>query len=236
MKIRKLNEKGVEQFETYIDNLRRGIDQNFPGFLLESSEFSEKIELDIEVDANRQFESRYELGVYLVDLFKSQPIQTYMGDQGFWSWLALLWFMQLCPKKKGKMKPSKPYNYILSRFFRHRPRHAVYMTWQLVNLHGDKSIFMLGKEPSTRGELTEQLMARQEILYSSSVMELADCLYCDRERKTFKRGVTTRDKGGTVTRLIHLLDQIRLNFDIYSIGSDDLKEMLPKEFDRFLKA
>ena len=134
------------------------------------------------------------------------------------------------------MKPSQPYNYILSTSFLHRPRHAIYMTWQIVGMHGERALFMLGKEPSVRGELTEQLMARQEILYSKSVMELASSLYTDTERKTFKRGVTTRDKGGTVTRFILWLDQLRLNFDIYAMSASDMQEMLPKEFDRFLKS
>ena len=235
MKVRKLNNMGVGEFEKYIDHLRRGNEQNYPGHLLDSDEYSEPINLDIEVDPDRQFESRFEIGQYLIQQFGDQSIQKHKGDLGFWSWLALLWFQQLCPKKKGSPKPSQAYNYILSKDYRHRPRHALFMTWQLVDLYGDQSIFMLGKEPSTRGELTEQLMARQEILYSRSAMQLANSLYYDPERKTFKKGVTSRNKGGTVTRFINWLDQLRLNFDIHSISSNDLQEMLPGEFDRFLK-
>ena len=134
------------------------------------------------------------------------------------------------------MQPSKPYNYILSKFFGRRQRHAIYMTWQLVDLYGEDSIFMLGKEPSTRGELTEQILGTQELLYSRGVMQLASKLYTDNEKKTFKRNVTSRTKGGTIFRYINLLKQLKINFDLYSISCDELEGMLPKEFDYFLQS
>ena len=235
MKLRKLNYKGIEQFREYINDLRGGIEQNVPLHLLDGDEFSEDIEFDVELPTN-EFKSRYEMGICLVDLFKDQNITPYIGDVGFWTWLALYWFDQLCPVKAGKPNPSMAYNYVLSKDFRHRPRHSVYMTWQLVSRYGANAAFMLCKDMSTRGEITEQMMARQENLSSEGVMKLANDLYYDAETGLFKRGAAARKSAGCVARYIAWLDQIKMTYDVFSISADDLKSLLPAEFDRFMEA
>ena len=173
------------------------------------------------------------MGEYLVEIFNGENINSYMGDAGFWSWFALLWFDQLCPTSNGRRSPSMEYNYILSPKYNHRPRHAVYMTWQLVSRYGSDALFLLGKPMPTRGELTEQMMARQENFSMESVIKLASKLYLDPETRTFKRGATTRRKAGCIDRYISWLDQLKLTYDLFSISSEDLEELLPSEFDRF---
>ena len=204
--------------------------------MLDSDESSEAIELDLDVVENN-FSSRYEMGAYLVKLFEGHHIQKYMGDAGFWSWFALLWFEQLCPvKNDGMRNPSKDYNYVLSKNYNHRPRHAIYMTWQLVSRYGQEARFMLSKEPSTRGEITEQMMARQEMLSSEGVMRLASALYFDVESGIFKRGAASRTGPGCVYRYVNWLQQLQLTFDIFSTTKDELEGLLPAEFSRFLIA
>lgn len=61
------------------------------------------------------------------------------------------------------------------------------MTRQLVKQHGDDAHLMLCKEPSTRGEITEQMMARQELLSSKGVVSLASQLYFDDKNQVFKK-------------------------------------------------
>jgi hypothetical protein len=233
MKIRRLNDHGFKEFSAFIENLRKGVEQNLPKYLLDSKEFSEPVSFDLEADADRVFETRYDLGCYLVELLAHEEIQEYMGDTGFWSWFALLWFEQLCPVKKGKLKPSQAYNYILSERYNHRPRHAIYMTWQLVDRYGENARFMLCKDPSTRGEITEQLMARQEILSSQGAMELASQLYYDPKTENFKKGAAARSSAGCVYRYVSWLQQLQLTFDIFSTSRTELEQLLPKEFDRF---
>lgn len=236
MKLRKLSESGIRLFEAHIRNLRLGLDETTPWGLLESEEHSESIADGIEVDQKWRFATRYDLGNYLVQSFAGFRLQPYMGDRGFWTWLALLWFEQLCPVKKGKRNPSQPYNYVLSRNYNHRPRHSVYMTWQLVDRYGEDSRFMLCKDPSTRGELTEQLMARQDILSSDGVVRLASWLYFDPGSGLFKRGAAARKSPGCVARYIVWLQQLELNYDIFSTTREDLERMLPVEFRKFQAA
>jgi hypothetical protein len=233
MQIRQLNHKGLNEFEKFVRVLRSGTQLNIPHYLLEQEEYSVKVNLDVDVDRNKTFATRFEIGFYLDSLLRNHDIQHLIGDQGFWSWFALLWFEQLCPLKNGVARPYKEYNYVLSKRYNHRPRHAIYMTWQLVSRYGEAAKFMLCKEPHTRGEITEQLMARQDILSSESAMRLASKLYYDAANGTFKRGAASRKSAGCVSRFISWIQQLQLNYDIYSITAQGLERLLPKEFERF---
>ena len=226
----------MHKFTEFIERLRSGNEQNTPFHLLDDEDFSDPLGFKLEVAKDSEFATRYELGLHLVDLFKPVNIQPLIGDAGFWSWFALLWFDQLCSAKNGKRNPSKPYNYVLSRSYNHRPRHSIYMTWQLVDRYGEDSRFMLCKHPSSRGEITEQMMARQDYLTMNGVMRLASKLYYNPKTGLFKKGAASRKSAGCVSRYISLLQQLQLTFDIRSTTCDELQELLPSEFEQFLPA
>ena len=231
MKARKLNTAGLTEFARFIDHLRSGNPQKTPLHLLEETETSESVDLKLEIGEN-DFYSRYAMGVYLANLFEGHDLQKHMGDSGFWSWFALLWFDQLCPPGKGSRKPSMSYNYILSGDYKHRPRHAIYMTWQLVSRYGKDSMYLLCKEMSTRGEAMEQMMARQEILSCEGIVRLGSRLYLDPATGAQKRG--TGGKGaGSARRYVNWLNQLKLTYDLYCLSPEELEQLLPSEFDRF---
>ncbi len=232
MKLRKLTDKGLSEFSHYIQNLRKRQDLQTPKYLLDSEEHSEKVELDLDV-TEEAFSSRYEMGAYLAQLFSEKNIQSYIGHAGFWSWFALLWFEQLCPVNDGKRKPRKEYHYILSAEHRYRPKHAIYITWQLVNRYGHDAMFLLGKEMSTRGEMINLMMSNQQNLSSEGAMKLASKLYWDPETRTLKRDAVSRIAAGSLPRYIRWLDQLRLTYDLFSITVEELEELLPEEFNQF---
>lgn len=233
MKIRKLNKTGIKEFERFIENLRNGGKQNTPDYLLTDPSTSQSLEFDLELDKGT-FANRYDLGVYLVEKLTDIDTHKIMGDSGFWSSLALFWFDQLCPlKADGGRKPSMVYNYILSENYNHRPRHAIFTTWQLVELYGVHSRYLLSRELPVRGELIEQLMARQYFLSCTGVMQAASTLYYDPERETFKKGSAGRTSAGCVYRFVIWLQQLEINYDLFSISSEDLISLMPNEFERF---
>jgi len=233
MLIRKLNSDGLKEFENFIENLRNGARRDTPFNLLTDVKTSEEIPDSIEID-QKEFSNRYELGNYLVGQIGDTDIQGHMGDIGFWSALALFWFDQLCPKKQdGSRKPSMSYNYILSEKYNHRPRHAIYSTWQLASQYGEHAKFLLCREMPVRGELIEQMLARQYFLGCEGVMKAASKLYYDEESHSFKRGAAARKSAGCISRYVSWLQQIELTYDLFSISSEDLLTILPSEFDRF---
>jgi hypothetical protein len=233
MKARKLNKEGLRRFENHIESLRMGEIIATPQDLLTDNETSEPIDPHIELK-NQVFNSRYELGDALVQAIGQQNIQPLVGDSGFWSWLALYWFDQLCPAKAdGARRPSMVYNYILSEGYNHRPRHAIFTTWQLVDAYGEISKFLLCKGLSVRGELIEQMMGRQYYMSCAGVIGAAAKLYWDPTEKSFKVGSATRKTAGCVARFITWLQQIELTYDLFSVDADELLKLMPAEFDRF---
>jgi len=232
MKMRRLNKSGIKEFERFIQNLRSGGQQNTPDYLLTGPSTSEPMECEIDLEQG-VFATRYDLGVYLADKLKEVDAHQIMGDSGFWSALALFWFDQLCPAKSdGSRKPSMVYNYVLSENYNHRPRHAIFTTWQLVNSYGEFSRFLLSRKLFVRGELIEQLMGRQYYLSCAGVMQAASIIYYDPNIKTFKKGSAGRG-AGSIIRFINWLQQLEINYDLFSISSDDLIGLMPKEFERF---
>ena len=233
MKLRRLNDDGMFQFERFVDDLRSEVPASVPMSLLGDAETSEAIPLDIDFQP-RDYPTRYELGAHLVEVLKSHDTQAVIGDRGFWSWIALLIFDQLCPAKQdGTRNAQMSYSYVMSNKWKHRPRHAVFTTWQLVAQYGEDSRFLLSKELPVRGELIEQLMARQYFFGCEGVIRLASRLYYDEERKTFKVGSAGRKSAGCVYRYVGWLQQLEVNYDLYSMREEHLLEILPAEFDRF---
>ena len=229
MKVRKLNSLGLQEFKKFLEQARAGVNNEIPLGLLSDSKTSDSIDIDLKVP-DKKFKSRYEIGDYLVELFKSVSINRYIGDAGFWDWFSLLWFAQICPVKDGALNPSMHYNYCLSANYTHRPRHAVYLTWQLVNRYQDDAKFILSKLDQ-RGDIAEQLMARQEYLGCEGVMRLASKLYFD-PIKGFKKGAAGGG-AGSVRRYIAFLQQIERNYYLYLISQNQLLDLLPSEFSRF---
>ena len=191
MKVRKLTDDGLNRFNEYMKIVEQK-KQNIPNYLLEDNRYSAPVDCEILIDLEKTFGSRYELGVYLHKVFGTVDITPYISHQGFWSWLALLWFDQLCPETNdGLRKVSKAENYILSLDYKHRQRHSIYMTWKLYESYGDKVKFLFSKPLNIRGDLSETFFSRNEIVNSQAAMLLASDLYYEANENGFKRGSTS---------------------------------------------
>jgi len=233
-RIRKLNDNGLKFFQDYIGRTAGGEKGDPPLAILSDDNWSEPADFNLEVE-NRAFASRYEMGEYLNELFSDINTQQIISDIGLWSWLALFWFDLLCPAKAdGARKPSKPYNYILSPNYNHRPRHALRTTWQLVNEYGETVRFLLSKGPNERGELLEQLAARQFFIGCRGIIEAASNLYSDPARNSFKVGSTSQKRRGNIRRFISYLQQLELTYDLYTLPGHEIVNMLPNEYRAFL--
>jgi len=231
---RRLNDNGLIEFENFILELRNGSTASTPHYLLNEDATSEPLGESLPLK-NAAFETRYQLGEHLASVLGSAAdISRFLGDRGFWSALALFWFDQLCPAKEdGSRKPSKEYNYILSENYNHRPRHAIFTTWQLVSRYEEDARFLLGGALHVRGELAEQLMARQYLLSCEGVIRTASRLYYDPERKTYKKGAAARKSAGCIARYISWMEQLKINYDLFAMETDDFFSLMPAEFDRF---
>jgi len=232
MELRRLSDSGIVRFQAYIDGLRSGHATPPPVEILNSEELTDSVTPRVRV-GDQPFASRYELGVYLVDALAALDQQRISRDIGMWSWLALFYFEQLCPRQSdGQRSLRENYTYILSQDFRHYPRHAIRTTYYFVQQYGSQARFMFSKPLHERGEIAEQLVARQELAGCPAVFEAASRLYDDPDRRTFKSGAAGVGKG-SIRRFVRVLQQFQMTYDLFSMSASDLLRLLPSEFDRF---
>jgi hypothetical protein len=182
------------------------------------------------------FATLYELTEYLVDSLKPLERNVVDTNPGSWAWLALFFFDQLCPASPstGTREPRDSENYIwVKNNHRKQARHRLRTPYLLVRAHGDRVKCMFSKEPTTRGELTEQLTSRQAYLGYKGVVLAACQMYGDAEGN-MKRGVAGRGPG-CASRLMSVLAQLEMTYELGTITEDALVNLLPAEFDRFKK-
>jgi hypothetical protein len=85
------------------------------------------------------------------------------------------------------------------------------------------------------GDIVEQLASRKELVTNRAVAETATRLYFDSAAGAFKRGHSSKIRGGP-RRLASLLNQLDLTWYLYGMTTDEILNLLPKEFDRFRRS
>lgn len=192
----------------------------------------------------KPFASRYEFGLYLTECFRSSGKTLISRDYGLWNWLSLFYIDQLAPAFPDGTRNIRDIEvYILAPTFKHDSyyRHAIRTAWLAANEHGDHSRVLLipaGKARpgigvlAHRGEIIEQIAARQKLMGSTTIVAGADRMYMDAATGRPKRGAAGAE-GGSSRRLPMVLSQLDLTFDLNACTVDQFLGLLPKEFDRW---
>jgi hypothetical protein len=183
-----------------------------------------------------------EFGSYLNGLLSPLDRRVISRHHGLWTWLALYYFDQLCPRSgDGSRKVLADEAYVLpAKYdFRSYYRHLVRMPWLAVADHGDNARVLLvpagrsSEAPlATRGEIIEQLASRQAVLGNARVIAAVNRLYFDQAANRPRRGAGG-SKGGSPRRLALVLQQLDLTFDLAACDESRLLSLLPREFDRW---
>lgn len=232
--LRKLNDEGLAEFETWIADGGLG---KPPIELLTSQTTS--VPVAGVLVGKPVVTDRYAFGQYLVELLGPLNPADLSADRHLWSSLALLWFDHLCPPMATGRKLEKLYRYVLSTDYRHYYRHLVRSPWQLVRDHGPNARLLLlqsTERPNplrVHGEILEQLGGRQAVLRSKSIIAEANLLFADPVTGRPKPRVASKNIGGTVRRLGMVLRQFDLTFDVDDMPDQGLIALLPREFDRW---
>jgi hypothetical protein len=239
MRLHRLRPDGLDVMANWLDGLRQGALDNVPQTLLEASEVTEIVDSDREV-GQRRFKTRWEFASYVDEILDGE-LETLVGrDKGFWAWLTLVYFADVCPKDRlGYRKPGKDYRYIPDTSdYRTYYRHLLAGPWRVYRAHRDnpgRALAVLAGPLDQPGEVAEQIASRHELVSNPTVMEAVTKLYFDRSSGALRRGAGAQRNGGA-RRLADVLSQFDLTFDLQSVGPDRLLDLLPAEFDRFKKA
>ena len=236
MKIRRLNQNGMERFSDFLASLTTDAPYPVPAGLLTDEDASEPFEYDIDVE-HHPLSTRYEAAEYLNAIFKGLEIS--IGhDTGLWSWLSLFFFEQICPRKQGHYVPGERARWIpATTDHRRYYRHLLAGPYRIYNANQDfpqRAMIFLYGPLGTVGHFYYQLVSRQEYITNKTIVEIATELYYNPDLKRQKRGGQTLGKPGTVFRFASFLNQLDTTWDLYSMTPVELRECLPKEFMRFL--
>jgi hypothetical protein len=225
------NETGEIEFGNFLNELK--INPTIELIDLNDKKYYSLYTPIIELDQDRKFSSRFELAEYLVSAFNNAGLKRseVLGNNKLWTWLTYFWFDQICPIVDGKRKVLQIAKYICGQNFRTYYRHFIASTYNIYSLLGKSNTFLfLYQSINIHNDFIEQLASRQDIISQSNLIQAAQSLYWNDSIKKPKPAATDRKKQGNLRRLIRIFGQIELTYDIFSMKSDEILNLLPKEF------
>jgi len=234
MILKRFNAQGIEKFHSILQQYRLGANVVAPLQILESQQFTETLATRVDIPVTI-FTTRMELARSISDAVKRASLPDDMLDIGLWSWLSAAYFDTVCPiGKNGLRNILSDYRYIPSNSYKNFYRHLIRGPVRIYRLFlesPEMASIVLCQQPSMPGDFVEQLASRQERVTSRAVIGAATILYFDESRRMPRRGSAPNSrKPGTLRRYIDILDQLELTYDLYSISSQELLNLLPTEF------
>ena len=240
MQVRRLNERGIQEFQALLSEARR-IDPTMDARteILNSHRTSPQgLNVAVLVDSSIEFDSKLDLADYLNQ--KLQPVESsaLSRDRGLWAWLSLFFFDTLCPSMDdGSRRVYRDsYYYIPSTDYKTYFRHLLYTPYVIYNsFQGSLGKCLLTGRPHAWGDVNEQVAARQEFVSCGPVLGVIDHLYHEGSGSVgrVKRGATSRNRNGSLRRLITFLQQLDATYDLYGMSTQTILELLPGEFDEW---
>ena len=246
VKIRAFTQEGLQRFEGFLDDLkdnpsraewndklRKEIDE----LLFDEDLSTEFHDGSHKIDREKKFERRYEFGEYLYSIFREKHVEK---ETGMLSWLALLFFDQICKKtgKSNRVKVLSKYRYIPEidnswRFYRHLILTPI-LVWQRLK---NDSILLLSNPLHQSGDAVEQLMSRQDFIANENMITVARKLYIDEETRRPKPKVFSDSEPGNAKRLARdIVPQLSMTYDLYDSSVSQIMNLLPDEFDGWRKS
>ena len=156
-----------------------------------------------------------------------------INNPNLWSWLTLFWFDQLCPiEKNGKRNVKEIVKYICSSDFQKYYRHIVAGSYEIYYLHRDEYARLFLYSPLfIHNDFMEQTASRQGIITNKGFIQMIDKLYWDINLKKPKIGASSPKKMGNLRRLISIVNQMELTYDLRSMSKKEILSLIPSEFD-----
>ena len=229
--LRIFSEQGIKKFQEYIQELK----DNSQTSRLDLNVEPHSIEFQpgVDIGETRVFPTRMELGRYLSESFTKAGINRadVIGKRELWTWIAYLWFDQLCPVLNKVRNVRETARYICTSDYRNYYRHYIAASYDIYSLHGNKNSRLFLYSPLyVHNDFIEQIASRQYIISNRSLVDVAHRLYWDAHSNSPKRGSQTRNKPGNHRRFVRMVGQLELTYDIYSMTPDEILNLLPEEF------
>jgi len=238
VQIRRFNLKGLEAFSHWLDENRTQPGEP-PIALLDDPNLTE-VAPNLGSIGIKTFTNKYEMGKHVLVALGSNW-EAHINDAGLMPWLSLAFHTSTMLNSKGQLFIGTASRHVLAldigwKNYSHCRRHLVRSAVFFIGHYGEKGRVFLAKHPCEASKLEEQVPARikKGLAYCHSLAEAIYQLYWDEGRETYRRGSRGEGRGGIV-RLIKILEQLDVTFDIQTITGEQLIALLPKlEFEHFM--
>lgn len=231
MKLRRFTTTGLARFSEYVSERYQSLAP--PRELLEDPGYTEigPMDADLEPDA---YESKFDLGMAICAAVGSAQVPKLLSDDAVWAWLSLFYSDSTMPKKEGvwfigdRSRHMLGVNKAAWKEYDHYHRHLVRGAVQTVFQFNDKARVLLGK-PAQHTKMEEQLLSRKvgvSFAYSQPLIEVVHRLFWDGPKGKLRRGAASTGPGGVV-RLMDVLRQIDVTYDLTSLSAEQLYALLP---------
>ena len=241
--VSELTPEGIRRAREYLAALRAGENPAFPYSLLEDEPYARPVVPEVYVE-RRRFANRREAGEYLSQRLVPLGLERIADNAGLWSWLGMFYFEQVVGQyRDGRVRVADAdIAYVIDqsaagRGAQQRHRNRLLAAWEIYIRHGEKAWVMLEQPVSAMEQLAEYLMNKTEVFRSVGVVDLANRLYGDPNTRRPKAGFAgsgqnQRPPGG-IRRLLDVVEQLSMTYDVYGMTEEQLVKLLPSEFDRW---
>ena len=242
MRLRRLNEAGIDRFRERLDVLRQAPEMDIAHWrkVLEDPKLTELHEEDADMP-EQKFSTRREFTEMFRERLGHCDSQSFQNDAGMWAWLSMFYFDSVCPKNAcGTRKVLANKAYIFIPKSRDSLKHLLYDFWQISNLaikyQAEKYVWIwLDESINSIGLFTAETMKRLSLTRLPCFFELIYRLYWDEQMDCLRPGIlkTRKDDvrcGDLTHRLPSVLNQLAVNYDLQNLTAEQLIPLLGPEF------
>lgn len=232
--IRVFSDLGVNKFRQYIVDLKNNPQTARPDLNVEP--YSTEFQPLVEIDENRIFQTKLEVAEYIKNQMDNAGIsrEGVLENRNLWTWLAYIWFDQLCPKKNGNLIPRETAKYICSSDYSDYHRHFIASPFSIYSLNErNNSLLFLYNKPYEHNDFIEQIACKQNIISHGNLIVALHRLYWYESSNRPKRGALSKQQPGNLRRFKKIIYQLELTYNIYTMSPDEIMNMLPDEFSQW---
>jgi len=247
--LRKFNEEGLSEYILFLDNIRiLKSDEDPPFHLLSDPQYSEELILsdgrEIRINTDQEFETQIDFGDYLLSLFRTEEDRSkVLDDEKGGSWLALAFFKSICKRRKDKTWRVKELaRYRLDLEGRQKLyRHLVCGVLATYSIHRERSRLFLYGPLHKHARTLDVVGSAEELMLNPRLVKVLDLLYWDEKKNKPKARTTSNTRPldeGVLYRFIgpgSFIKQFEQTYDFWTMSSEEILDLLPAEFDKWLE-
>ena len=236
MKLHTFTKEGLLEFQQNLILIKAGATNDLDEERLFTAINNKKHEIDIDLPEFSSTTTKYDFIIALTQALEPIELRRELYNSYLWSWLSAFYFDLVCPLENGFRSPKAEERHILSaENWRRYYRHLIAAPVRLYKELGGLSIGYLDGSINVHGEYFEQLASAQDIATSPGIIEAANILFWNFDKKSFKTGSRGKDKPGTIRRYARdIIPQFQMTYDLNSMNGKEIVELLPPEFKKWL--